>query len=71
MMMVIYQMDDLTAVKKQKAWLYITDTLINIYVISSQSDLGMDAYLQAACTDIQLGKECYDHCQGSLRIAKK
>ena len=70
MMMVIYQMDDLTVVKKQKAWLYITDTLTNISIISSQSDLGMDAYLQAACTDIQLGKECYDHCQGSLQIAR-
>ena len=43
-------MDDLTAVKKQKAWLYIMDTLTNISIISSQSDLGMDFYLQAACT---------------------
>ena len=70
-MMVIYQMDDLTAVKKQKAQLYIMDTLTNISIIFSQSDLGMGAYLQAACTDIQVGKGCYDHGQGSLQIAWK
>ena len=50
------KMEDLTTINKQKPRLYIMDTLANISIISSKKDLGMDAYLQPAFTDIQLGK---------------
>ena len=50
-------MEDLTAIKKQKPWLYITNTLANISIISLEKDLGMDAYLQPAFNEVQLGKE--------------
>ena len=50
-------MEDLTAIVKQKPWLYITNTLANISITSSEKDLGMDAYLQPLFNDIDLGME--------------
>ena len=51
------KMEDFTVINKLKPWLYITDTLTNVSIISSKKDLGTDAYLQPAFMDIQKGAE--------------
>ena len=51
------KMEDLTAIVKQKPQLYIMNTLANISIISSEKDLGTDAYLQPLFNDIDVGME--------------
>lgn len=48
-------MEDLTVINKPQPRLYITDTLANVSIISSEKDLGTDAYLQPAFSDIERG----------------
>lgn len=49
------KIEDLTAISRLQPRLYITDTLANISIISSEKELGTDAYLQPALSDIERG----------------
>jgi hypothetical protein len=49
------KMEDLTVINKPKPRLYITNTLANVSIISSEKDLGTDAFLQPAFSDIETG----------------
>jgi hypothetical protein len=49
------KMEDLTVINKPQPRLYITDTLANVSIISSEKDFGTDAYLQPAFNEIERG----------------
>ncbi len=49
------KMEDLTVINRLHPRLYIMDTLANVSLISSEKDLGTDAYLQPAFVDIESG----------------
>ncbi|MCK7495301.1 MAG: hypothetical protein MZW92_32590 [Comamonadaceae bacterium] len=42
------KMEDLTVINKPQPRLYITNTLANVSIISSEKDFGTDAFLQPA-----------------------
>lgn len=50
------KMEDLTVISRLQPRLYITDTLANVSIISSEKELGTDAYLQPAFSDIERGE---------------
>jgi hypothetical protein len=49
------KIEDLTVINRPQPRLYITDTLANISIISSEKDFGTDAYLQPAFSEIAQG----------------
>jgi hypothetical protein len=55
------KMEDLTVINKPQPSLYITNTLANVSIISSEKDFGTDAFLQPAFLAIETG------CSWSLK----